>query len=193
MNCTTCDDKVCRKQQSSCSRENFDKSAVIHEYMDESTSAIVRAAAELVDFGRAGQLSRLDEIIEFAERMKYKRLGIAYCYGMEQHARILENMLTDRGFAVSGVSCSVGGLKQSEVNSESCIHKVSCNPLGQAHQLNAENVDLTLIVGICMGHDILLNRNLNMDFTTYVVKDRMHNHSPLKGLKKENNYNINNQ
>jgi len=55
MNCTSCDDKVCRKQQSSCNRENFDKSEVIHQYMDESTSAIIQAAAELVDFGRAGQ------------------------------------------------------------------------------------------------------------------------------------------
>lgn len=96
-------------------------------------------------------------------------------------------MLTDKGFTVAAVSCSVGGLKQSEVNSESCIHKVSCNPLGRAEQLNGEKVELTLIVGICMGHDILLNRNLKMDFTTYVVKDRLHNHSPLKGLRTESN------
>jgi uncharacterized metal-binding protein len=183
MNCTTCFNKVCRKQQISCNRENFNKSEIINQYLDVSTSAIVQAAAELVDFDRAGQLSRLDEIIEYATRVKYKRLGVAYCYGMEQHVRILESMLIERGFTVAAVSCSVGGLKQSEVNSESCIHKVSCNPLGQAQQLNSENVGLTLIVGICMGHDILLNRNLNMDFTTYVVKDRLHNHSPLKGLR----------
>jgi len=187
MNCTSCDDKVCRKQQSSCNRENFDKAEVIHEYRDISTSEIVQAAAELVDFGRAGQLSRIEEIIEFARLMNYQRLGIAYCYGMEQHAKILERMLTDKGFTVATVSCSVGGLKQSEVNSESCIHKVSCNPLGQAQQLNSENVGLTLIVGICMGHDILLNRNLKMDFTTFVVKDRFYNHSPLMGLRKDDN------
>ena len=187
MNCTTCFDKVCRKRQSSCNRENFAKTEVINEYMDASTSAIVQAAAELVDSGRAGQLSRLEEIIEYATLMKHKRLGVAYCYGMEQHVKILESMLTERGFTVAAVSCSVGGLKQSEVNSESCIHKVSCNPLGQAQQLNSENVDLTLIVGICMGHDILINRNLNMDFTTFVVKDRLYNHAPLMGLKKENN------
>jgi len=101
---------------------------------------------------------------------------------MEKYAVSLETVLKSKGFKVAAVSCSVGGLKQSEVNSVSCIHKVSCNPLGQAQQLNAENVDLTLIIGICVGHDILLNRNLTMDFTTLVVKDRKHNHAPLLGF-----------
>jgi uncharacterized metal-binding protein len=184
MNCTTCDDKVCRKQQTSCNRESFDKTEVIDEYQDVSNSEIVKAAAELVDSGRAGTLSRIQEIIEFAKLMNYQKLGLAYCYGMEQQAKAIESLLTDEWFDVSAVSCSVGGLKQSEVNAASCIHKVSCNPIGQAEQLNSEEVDLTLVVGICMGHDIILNRNLKMDFTTLVVKDRKHNHAPLLGISK---------
>ena len=183
MNCTTCDDKVCRKQQSSCNRENFDKSEVIHEYQDISTSEIVQAAAELVDFGRAGQLSRLQEIIEFAKLMNYQRLGIAYCYGMEQHAKILETMLTDAGFTVAAVSCSVGGLKQSEVNAESCIHKVSCNPLAQAEQINNEGVDFTITMGLCLGHDIIFQKQIKSHTTTLVVKDRVHNHNPIDALR----------
>ena len=184
MNCTTCNDKVCRKQQTSCDRESSDKPEVIAEYQDVANSEIVKAAAELVDSGRAGTLSRMEEIVGFAQTMGYKKLGLAYCYGMEQYANAIETVLTDKGFNVSAVSCSVGGLKQSEVNSASCIHKVSCNPLGQAEQLNSENVDLTLVVGICLGHDILLNRTLNMDFTTLVVKDRKFNHAPLQGIKR---------
>jgi len=183
MNCTSCDDKVCRKQQTSCDRESFNKSEVIDRYQDLTNSEIVKAAAELVDSGRAGTLSRLEEIIEFAKLMNYQKLGVAYCYGMEQQAKAIETLLTDEWFDVSAVSCSVGGLKQSEVNASSCIHKVSCNPLGQAEQLNAEKVDLTLVVGICMGHDIILNRTLSMDFTTLVVKDRKFNHAPLMGIK----------
>ncbi len=182
MNCTTCEDKVCRKQQTSCERESFDKTDVIAEYQEASNSGIVKAAAELVDFGRAGTLSRIQEIIEFSKLMNYKKLGIAYCYGMEKQAKAVETLFTDEGLEVSAVSCSVGGLKQSEVNAASCIHKVSCNPLGQAEQLNTENVDLTVVVGICMGHDIILNRTLNMDFTTLVVKDRTNNHAPLLGI-----------
>ncbi|MEI8047924.1 MAG: DUF1847 domain-containing protein [Bacteroidota bacterium] len=184
MNCTSCDNKVCRKQQTSCKRESFSKSEIIVQYQESSHIEIVKAAAELVDSGRAGTLSRMEEIIEFAKRMNYQKLGIAYCYGMEQQAKEIESILTDEWFEVSAVSCSVGGLKQSEVNAASCIHKVSCNPLGQAEQLNAEKVELTLVVGICLGHDILLNRNLGMDFTTLVVKDRKHNHVPLLGIEK---------
>ncbi len=184
MNCTTCDDSICRKQQSSCNREIFDKAEVIDQYRDPSNSEIVQAAAQLVDSGRAGTLSRMQEIVAFAKHMKYKRLGLAYCYGMEQYAKAIETTLTGEGFVVSAVSCSVGGLKQSEVNAASCIHKVSCNPLGQAQQLNAEKVDLTLVVGICLGHDILLNRHLDMDSTTLVVKDRKFNHAPLMGIGK---------
>lgn len=183
MNCTTCTDKMCRKSQTSCEQEIFEKSEVIGLYQDQNTREIVKAAAELVDAGRAGTLSRVEEIIEYAKLMKYHKIGIAYCYGMEQYAKALETLLTAEFFDVSAVSCSVGGLKQSEVNDSSCIHKVSCNPLGQAQQLNAEEIDLTLVVGICLGHDILLNRNLKMDFTTLVVKDRKNNHAPLQGIK----------
>jgi len=184
MNCTTCSDKVCRKNQTSCEREVFEKTEVIGQYQEQNTSEIVKAAAELVDAGRAGTLSRMEEIIEYAKLMKYQKIGIAYCYGMEQYAKAIETLLTDEWFDVSAVSCSVGGLKQSEVNDSSCIYKVSCNPLGQAEQLNAEEIDLTLVVGICLGHDILLNRNLKMDFTTLVVKDRKNNHAPLLGITK---------
>jgi len=183
MNCTNCTDKVCIKHQNSCSQESFDPVEIINQYREASNSKIITAAAQLVDNHRAGKLSRIDEIIEFATTMNYKKIGFAYCYGMELYAGAIQAMFTDKGFLVSAVSCSVGGLEQSETNTASCIHKVSCNPLGQAHQLNSENVDITLIIGICMGHDILLQRNLKMDFTTFVVKDRVHHHNPLLAIK----------
>lgn len=183
MNCTDCGDKVCRKQQDSCEREDFDKAETIRQYQENSTEKIIHASAHLVDNGRAGTLSRIDEIAEFARSMNYQKIGLAYCYGMEKYAITIQNLFSEKGFAVSAVSCSVGGLKQSEVNAASCIHKVSCNPIGQAHQLNFEQVDLTLIIGICLGHDILLQRHLKMDFTTLIVKDRVHNHHPLLAIK----------
>jgi uncharacterized metal-binding protein len=182
MNCTDCTDKVCRKNQDSCNRESFNRIETIEQYHDSSNCEIIKAAATLVDNGRAGTLSRIDEISEFAKSMNYKTIGLAYCFGMEKYAIKLQKIFKEKGFDVSAVSCSVGGLKQSEVNAASCIHKVSCNPIGQAEQLNTENVDLSLIVGICLGHDIILQRNLKMDFTTLVVKDRVFKHNPLSAL-----------
>lgn len=182
MNCTNCDNRVCRIDQKSCNKESFSKSEVITQYQESGVSEIIKASADLVDNGRAGTLSRINEIAEFSMAMKYKRIGLAYCYGMEKHAKSIEKHLKEKGFNISTVSCSIGGIKQSEANSSSCIHKVSCNPLGQAEQLNIENVDLTLIIGICLGHDILLQRTLKMDFTTLVVKDRVNNHNPIAGF-----------
>ena len=112
--------------------------------------------------------------------MNYNKIGLAYCYGMEQTAMKIKKIFIENSLDIIPISCSVGGLTQSEINTASCIHKVSCNPIGQAEQLNSENVDLTIVMGICLGHDILLHKNLNMDFTTLVVKDRVYNNNPIK-------------
>lgn len=182
MDCLDCTDKVCRKQQRSCNKENINKNETLIQYRDKTTPEVVEAAANLVDNGRAGRLSRIQEIIEFASNMRYKRIGLAYCYGMENYALKIQKIFKNSGFTVVPVSCSIGGLTQDEVNEKSCIHKVSCNPIGQGHQLNTEQVDITLIMGICLGHDMLLQKQLNMNFTTLVVKDRVFHHNPLQGV-----------
>jgi uncharacterized metal-binding protein len=182
MDCINCNEKVCRIQQNSCERESFDKAETINIYQDNANYEIIKAAAQLVDNGKAGKLSRIQEIIEFSKTMNYQKIGLAYCYGMEKQAKAIQKIFSENNLSIIPISCSVGGFKQSEVNTTSCIHKVSCNPIGQAQQLNFENVDFTLIFGICLGHDILLQRNLNMDFSTLAVKDRVFNHNPLKAI-----------
>ena len=67
-------------------------------------------------------------------------------------------------------------------NRESDLPGLSCNPLGQAAQINAAAPDLTVTMGLCLGHDILFHRHLEGDVTTLVVKDRVHGHAPRKGL-----------
>ena len=184
MDCLSCKDRMCRKDHESCTSVLFRKEDILQKYHKNENQMIIEKAAELVDNGRAGTFSRIVEIVQFAKMMNYKKIGLAYCYGMECDAKNLQAIFTDLGLVVIGVSCSVGGLLQSEVNFNSCIHSVSCNPIGQAEQLNEEYVDLTIVMGICLGHDILLNRNLKMDTTTLVVKDRVYNHNPIKFLEK---------
>lgn len=180
MDCTNCTyDKKCRNSET-CSATSFDRDEVIQKYADESV--IVQAAAELVDFGRAGTLSRLQEIVEFSKKMNYRRIGLAYCYGMEKQVQQIAGIIRSNGLNVRAVSCTVGGIPQNEVNPESSFCTVSCNPIGQAMQMNSEKVDLVLMVGLCLGHDILFQREVKADCTTLVVKDRVHNHAPLKAL-----------
>lgn len=77
MDCTNCTyNQQCRTTQT-CKATSFDREIVVQEYAQNKE--IVQAAATLVDHGRAGTLSRLQEIIEFSKQMKYQRIGLAYC------------------------------------------------------------------------------------------------------------------
>jgi uncharacterized metal-binding protein len=187
MDCTSCTyDKKCRKTEA-CQATSFDRAEIVRKYADEQE--IVQAAAELVDFGRAGTLSRLQEIIAFSKKMNYKRLGLAYCYGMEKQVRQIAEIMRTNGLNVRAVSCTVGGIPQNEVNPESSFCTVSCNPIGQAMQLNHEKTDLVVMIGLCLGHDILFQREIEADCTTLVVKDRVFNHAPLNVLNEEERLN----
>ncbi|MBL7006807.1 MAG: DUF1847 domain-containing protein [Spirochaetia bacterium] len=183
MNCLACKAKSCRKNIS-CGAEKFDLDANMDAYHDESSQQIIQAAAVLVDDGRAGTLSRIEELVEFALLMKYQRIGLAYCYGMEDTASAVRDIFTAKGLKTIGVSCTVGAFSQIEVNENSTLSGVSCNPLNQAAQLNQEKVDLAVVIGLCMGHDILFNREFKGDVTTLIVKDRPNAHAPMKGIQK---------
>ena len=40
-------------------------------------------------------LSRLDEVIMFAKRMGYKKIGMAFCIGLAEEAAVLEQILSN--------------------------------------------------------------------------------------------------
>ncbi len=181
MDCTKCNIKTCRITES-CKSQKFDNESLMLEYHLPDNQIIVQAAAILVDNGRAGTLSRLQEIIEFSKSMNFQRIGLAYCYGMEKDADLVAQIFRESGFKTIPVSCTTGGFKQSEVNENSPIDKVSCNPLAQAEQINNETVDFTVTMGLCLGHDILFQKKIQSYTTTLLVKDRIFDHNPIKAL-----------
>ena len=183
MKCTSCQSKKCRSNES-CQIESFQKDQIMNQYHDQKTQNIVQAASELVDQGRAGTLSRIEEVIEFAHTMNYKKIGLAYCYGLEKEALMVMTLFERSGLKIDSVSCTVGAFLQDEVNRKSEIHNVSCNPIGQAQQMNQEGVDFVIVMGLCLGHDILFQKHIQADCTTLVVKDRTTGHSPLEAIKK---------
>lgn len=182
MNCLACRAKSCRSGLS-CTLEQPEPDKMIAAYHQQEVQQIVQTAARLVDGGRAGELSRIEELIEFAGDMGYKRVGLAYCYGIEELAGDVLRLFRDAGIPAIGISCTVGALSQHAINTASTLPGVSCNPITQAAQMNAEGVDLAVAMGLCLGHDILFNREFTGDVTTLVVKDRVHAHHPVKGIK----------
>lgn len=181
MNCLNCREKSCRKNQS-CGLESFDRGEAAQWYHLQENQAVVQAAAELVDNGRAGELSRIQELLEYIPAMGYRKPALAYCYGMESQAMALRDFFGERGITLTGVSCTAGAHSQEELNQHSSLPGVSCNPLSQAEQLNRQGADLAILFGLCLGHDILFARHFKGDITTLVVKDRVHGHNPLEGL-----------
>ena len=81
-----------------------------------------------------------------------RKLGIAACTSMMLEAKLLTNILEDNGFEVTSVSCLCGEVSAADVGIEG---KIFCNPILQAEVLNREKTELNIMIGLCLGHDIL--------------------------------------
>ena len=110
---------------------------------------------------------RVRELVEFSKRLELKKLGIAFCAGLREETTQLAKILESHGFELSTVACSVNG---------------GCNPVGQALTLNQQETELNIIMGLCMGHDVLFTKFCEAPVTTLVVKDRAMCHNPVAPL-----------
>lgn len=129
--------------------------------------------------------TRLEELILYARGMDYVKIGIAFCIGMEKEARIIQRIL-ERDFEVISVCCKVCGIDKDRFELDRLHSKegveAMCNPIGQAMVLKSENTQLNIILGLCMGHDILFTKHSEAPVTTLAVKDRVLAHNPLGAI-----------
>ena len=107
---------------------------------------------------------RVQELIEFSGRMDFSNLGIAFCVGLREETLTLCKILESHGFTTRSVCCSIDG---------------GCNPVGQAMVLNSAGTELNIIMGLCIGHDVLFTRFSEAPVTTLVVKDRVTCHNSV--------------
>jgi uncharacterized metal-binding protein len=145
--------------------------------------------------GRRTKNPRIHETIQFARKMGYKKLGLAFCGGLASEARTLTEMLENKGFKVVSVRCKVGavpkesiGLKPQEKIAGPENYESMCNPIVQAEILNEEKVDLAIMLGLCVGHDTLFIKYCRVPLTVIAVKDRVTGHNPLAALYLSNSY-----
>ena len=129
--------------------------------------------------------TRLEELMMYAKEMRYELLGIAFCIGFENEVRTLTRIL-EKDFKVSSVCCKICGVDKSVLDLER-LHgddgiEAMCNPVGQALVLNSEKTDLNIIVGLCIGHDVLFTKYSEAPVTTFAVKDRVLAHNPLGAI-----------
>jgi len=130
------------------------------------TGKITRVANEIESEGYK-VWQRIKELVEFSKRMGYRKLGVAFCSGLREETRSLCKILKKNGFEVYSVCCTIEG---------------GCNPVGQAMVLNQIETDLNVIMGLCIGHDVLFTKYSRSPLTTLVVKDRVTCHNPAAPL-----------
>jgi len=137
---------------------------------------------------------RIIEIIEFAQKMNYRKLGLAFCGGLTHEAGIVVEILEKNDFEVANVSCKVGGVakekigikEQEKINIGN--HESMCNPIGQALMLNQAETDFNVLLGLCVGHDSLFLKYAHAPTTVLAVKDRVTGHNPLAAIYTANSY-----
>jgi len=131
---------------------------------------------------------RVQEVCEFAQKMGYKKLGIAFCSGLQREALSLTQILEAQGFEVISVVCKAGGTPKEQIGikEEEKIYmgefESMCSPIAQAMILNEENTEFNILVGLCVGHDSLFLKYSKAYCTVLVAKDRVLSHNPCAAL-----------
>ena len=172
------------------------------EYRKPNISEFVRLAS-VQEFecymnlpeGRTTRHPRVEETIQFAKKMNYKKLGVAFCNGLRNETQILNTILENRGFEVTSVCCKVGALPKETIGitEEQKIagpgkFESMCNPITQAEILNQAGTEFNIMVGLCVGHDSLFMKYIQGLTTVLIVKDRVFGHNPAAALYQSNAY-----
>lgn len=166
------------------------------EYQNADVKEFARQASiqefecyEQTPEGKRAKNTRIEETIELAKKCGFKKLGLAFCAGLPKEASMLTDILENNGFQVVSARCKVGaapketiGIRPDQKIRGPQNWESMCNPISQAKIMNAEKVDLAILLGLCVGHDTLFLKYCKVPVTVLAAKDRVTGHSPLAPL-----------
>lgn len=176
MKCHLCKDSPCY-EGNPCRKTDS-----IPLYDDPIDRKILKTAAD-VEALFYREACRVDETMEFARRMGFSRLGIAFCVGFKTEAAILGELLSNE-FEVFSTCCKIGSIEKAafELTERLWVGDYTCNPIEQARILEEEGTEFNIVLGLCVGHDSLFYKHSKAPVTTLVVKDRKLGHNPVAAL-----------
>jgi uncharacterized metal-binding protein len=211
-NCTKCGvvEKICRLESGRgptwcpTKKESESLAEALEKYDDPEVKEFARVASvqegscyafrDAKPFVMIPTKSRVEELIEFAHRMGYKKLGVAFCGALTHEASILSEILEKHGFEIVAVSCKVGRIPKERIGVKD-EEKVKigefepmCNPITQAKILNKAKTDFNIMLGLCIGHDSLFLKYIEGLTTVLAVKDRVTGHNPVAVLYTSHSY-----
>lgn len=197
--CAMCSAHFCRtgeleKLPSNCPcNENQQINKINDLYLEVENHKLAYQSA-LVEAEGYCEKTRLEEIIDFANKCNFKNIGVAFCLGLNDEANLLCKILKNNGFEVNSVICKNGSIPKEflKIKDNQKIrpgaYEAMCNPIGQAVLLNKAQTDLNIILGLCVGHDFLFIKYSDAPVTVFAVKDRVLAHNPLGALYLSNSY-----
>jgi len=138
--------------------------------------------------------TRVEDTIALAGLMGWKKIGIATCIGLLAETEQLAAILTAQGLEPQTVCCKAGSIDKNSLGiaEEDKVRpgtfEPACNPVAQAELCNRAGTDMNIIVGLCVGHDMLFNKHSQAPVTTLICKDRVMGHNPVAVLYGQNFY-----
>jgi uncharacterized metal-binding protein len=157
-------------------------------YRDAGTAAVMHAADRTPFFEDGRKRDRVQELADFALARGMRRVGVAFCVTLIKEAQALARELRAAGLETELVCCRVGAIDYEKIGLAKANpdrFAAICNPVAQARLLNQRSVDLVAQVGLCIGHDLILQEECDAPVTTLVVKDRVYDHHPVLALRKQ--------
>ena len=193
--------RACRRGKAEAEGPGFCPSKVAPEtqeharelYANPETLKVSRESARVEAEGYC-KWTRVEEIVQFAKKMGYKRIGIANCISFVDHAYVLSGILESHGFEVISVACKNGNIPKEEIglgDSEKIRpgqFEALCNPVAQAELLNERGTEFNVVMGLCIGHDSLFFKYAKGLTTVLVAKDRVLGHNPVAALQLADTY-----
>lgn len=191
--CDVCTKYVCRtgnleEAPLNCPCRELDNIEEVKKfYLEKENMNLAHNSARVESEGYCKQ-TRVEEIINFANKCGYKKLGLAFCVGLSKEAKIFASILRNHEFEVESLACKNGSvLKEfigisNEEQVRPCTYEPMCNPIGQAKLLNQSGTQLNILLGLCVGHDSLFLKYSEAPVTVFAVKDRVLGHNPLAAI-----------
>ncbi len=205
-NCWSSDPDTAPPRPGNCPTDRFGEVVddTLNVYLDDSEDARIAFTAARVEglcYAREpgndviqARWTRVEDTISFAGLMGYKKIGMATCIGLLEETERFAAILRAQGFEPLSICCKSGSIDKMELGlaEEDKVRpgtfEPACNPVAQAGILNRLGSDMNIIMGLCVGHDMLFAKHSKAPVTTLIVKDRVTGHNPVAVLYGQNFY-----
>jgi uncharacterized metal-binding protein len=173
--CARCESKECSE-----GKDCFGTADRQRAFYDDPKLRELHRAATAIEGRHYLEVVRLEEVILFGREIGAERIGLAFCVGLSEEARVVDEILS-RHFDVVSVCCKACGIDKADLGLEQIdagSRESICNSAGQAQLLNQAGTDLNVICGLCVGHDAVFSMGSRAPVTTLIAKDRVLAHNP---------------